>query len=299
MLIGIYIFLFFGLVSSINLPSNKGWFKGNNRVDNQLQGVGFDRDGANSTKTNNILTLFMSHTYSVNFDNSNSNSNNNIRQDEPKEFYVRQVPGDGSCLFHAVATCIKFVASNDNKKLYNTLVFDNNMKKISLKLRQIAVDVLSNLENITLYMENNETINNKELLIQVADYYNSTTDDYCSQMLKKTTWGGGPEIVAISNYIKRPIYVYELCSNHKSHGNFKFKICAKFGCPVFDKKIPLYILCADGRFPNIKLGEEKSTGDHFLALFPVDKIQKCLDGKNDDYVDHDEVIEDIINRNMK
>lgn len=297
MLIGIYVFVLFGLVASINLPSNKGWFKGSNRVDNQFQGARFDGVSANYTSTNDILTLFMPHTYSVNFDNNYNDSN--IRQDEPKEFYVRQVPGDGSCLFHALATCIKFVASNDRKKLYNNLVFDNNMKQISLKLRQIAVDVLNNLENITLYMENNETIKNKELLIQVADYYNATTEDYCLQMLKKTTWGGGPEIVAISNYIKRPIYVYELCSKEKSYGNFKFKICAKFGCPVFDKKSPLYILCADGRFPNIKLGGEKSTGDHFLALFPVDKIQKSLEGRDDDCVDHDRVIEEIINKNMK
>jgi hypothetical protein len=292
MLTGLYVFVLLGIAASINLPSNKGWFKGSSRNDYQLKPV--DCGNNNSTFVNNILTLFMPATYSVIFDDDDD-----VKHDEPKEFYVRQVPGDGSCLFHAVATCIKFVASNDNIKLYNNLIFDNNMKRISFSLRKIAVDVLNNTKNITLYMENNETIYNKELLVQVADYYNSTTDDYCTQMLKKTTWGGGPEIVAISNYIKRPIYVYELCSKHKNNGNFKFKICAKFGCPIFDKKNPLYILCADGRFPNIKLGEEKSTGDHFLALFPVEKIQKCLDGGEVGYADSDQVIEEIIDKHTK
>jgi len=292
MLAGLCVFVLIGLATSVNLPSNKGWFKGSNRLDNNLQD-GYDGINTNSTIMNSILTLFMPLTYGVNVDVADDSSSNMV-QDEPREFYVRQVPGDGSCLFHAMATCIKFIASTGSKQLYNDLLFDSKMKKISSKLRQIAVGVLSNLENITLYMENNETINNKELLVQVADYYNSTTDDYCLQMLKKKTWGGGPEIVAISNYIKRPIYVYELCSKHKNHGNFKLKICAKFGCPIFDKKNPLYILCADGRFPNIKLGEEKSSGDHFLALFPVEKVQKCLEGREGGYTNDDQVIEEII-----
>jgi hypothetical protein len=116
MLTGLYVFVLLGIAASINLPSNKGWFKGSSRNDYQLKPV--DCGNNNSTFVNNILTLFMPATYSVIFDDDDD-----VKHDEPKEFYVRQVPGDGSCLFHAVATCIKFVASNDNIKLYNNLIF--------------------------------------------------------------------------------------------------------------------------------------------------------------------------------
>ena len=84
-------------------------------------------------------------------------------------------------------------------------------------------------------------------------------------MLKKSTWGGGPEIVALCNYMKRPIHVYELClGSNKTEKSFKLKVCARFGSPAYKKCSPLYILCADGRFPDIKPGQQKPLGISFI-----------------------------------
>ena len=208
----------------------------------------------------------------------------------PKEFYIRQVPGDGACLFNALASSIVYKISREH------FVFEKNMEMISAHLRELAVKVLSS-ENTSFHMEKGEYVNSSELLAMTAEHYKTTAEKYCREMLKRTTWGGGPEIVALCNYMKRPIHVYELCiGSNKGEKKFKLKICARFGSPAYKKKSPLYILCADGRFPNVKPGQQKPLGDHFLALFPkhaIDAKSKnsydCFD-LDDNFVDVDKVL---------
>lgn len=200
-------------------------------------------------------------------DNNNDKDNNEIdlcTKHLPRKFLVRQVPGDGSCLFNAIAISI---SHEFTKKHFE---FDKNMKKMSMKLRKLAVEVLLN-PNEKLHMEGDECITSNDLLDLIASHYNTSGEEYCNNMLKEKTWGGGPEIVAISNRMRRPIHVYELVAEGiKRH--FEFKMCAQFGSPTYDNKPPIYILCADGRFPYIIPGFQKKQGDHFLALFPVDDI---------------------------
>ena len=161
------------------------------------------------------------------------------------------------------------------------------MKKMSMKLRKLAVEVLLN-PNEKLYMEGDECIASSDLLDLIASHYNTSGEEYCNNMLKEKTWGGGPEIVAISNRMKRPIHVYELVAEGLKR-NFEFKICAQFGSPTYDDKVPLYILCADGRFPYIIPGFHKKQGDHFLALFPVpDTLDKKTENtKKHHYLESD------------
>ena len=83
------------------------------------------------------------------------------------------------------------------------------------------------------------------------------------------------EIIAISNYLQCPIHVYELCQSGKK---FALQPKALFGSPTFDDKAPLYILSADGRFPDIAPGDQKENGDHFLALYPC----PCRESKPED-----------------
>jgi hypothetical protein len=87
------------------------------------------------------------------------------------------------------------------------------------------------------------------------------------------TWGGGPEIVALSNYLCMPVHVYELVSEGWRWlplcSSFRLRPCALFGSPAFDKQPPLCILCCDGRYPHIFPGQQRQVGDHFLALFPM------------------------------
>eukprot|EP01041_Mallomonas_annulata_P003735 gene3735-7418_t len=195
-------------------------------------------------------------------------------QGNGQKFVVRQVPGDGACLFHALAVCIRYNQCRLHKD------FDATMKRISDFLREVAVDVLMN-GNETLVMEDGENTTSSELLKIVADHYNMTSSAYCKQMRHSRTWGGGPEIVAICNYLQRPIHVYELGVRSFLRKSFELKLCARFGTPNFNQKCPLYILCADGRFPDLKPGSQKKQGDHFLALYPLDSNNRHSNSHKD------------------
>jgi hypothetical protein len=136
----------------------------------------------------------------------------------------------------------------------------------------MAVEILRG--NHTLHLENQEKMSSKELLELVGDFYQISPQEYCSQMLDPKTWGGGPEIVALCNHFQCPIHVYQLRSQgcfFPLRKTFSLELCAKFGAPSFSSKNPLHILSVDGRFPNIKPGQQKQPGDHFMALFPEKK----------------------------
>ena len=203
----------------------------------------------------------------------------------PRRFICRNVPGYGSCLFYALAACI----THERCKFHIEFTC-KNMKEYAINLRRKAVEILnSGNEERELYLEDeSETISAKELLEIVANHSNTTPEEYCKEMLLSTTWGSGSEIVALCHHFKRPIHVYELdkpkpskiryllsCilpfipSYSSSPPVFKLKLQAGFGSKVYDQKEPLYILCADGRFPDILPGKQKDIGDHFLALFPL------------------------------
>jgi OTU-like cysteine protease len=197
-------------------------------------------------------------------------------KDSPIKFCVRQVPGDGGCLFHSLAASILY-----RKDKTHPDYFTSRLRDISSKLRQLSVKVLRTAKDECFFLEGEESMAASQLLEMAAMNYNMTSDEYLSQMIQPSTWGGGPEIVALANHFKRPIHVYEL----ESQGmlwmkRFQLKMCARFGSPAFDRKHPLTILCADGRFPNIRPGQQREPGDHFLALFRTDEVPFHKDSLN-------------------
>lgn len=189
-----------------------------------------------------------------------------VKGDDQLAFRVRQVPGDGGCLFHAISACVSYSQTNAHVE------FDWRLRNLSHKLRHLAVSILKG--NQTLVVESGESVDSCGLLEMVADHYNMTADQYCEQMAHPRTWGGGPEIVALSNHFRCPIHVYQLgvsCGLFQKTA-FCFEPCAKFGryatdavlicssyrchslhhlpmrySPRFDDKSPIYLLCADGR----------------------------------------------------
>ena len=149
-----------------------------------------------------------------------------------------------------------------------------------------------------LVLQGHESVPSRELVEAAARQYGLTRHEYCRDMLQESVWGGGPEIVALANVLRRPIHVYELrvvdpanqdsetdddlleyslsgssYSSSSSSPQFCLRRMACFGSPKFDyggRRRALHILSADSRFPDIVPGKQLSDGNHFLAVFPID-----------------------------
>jgi OTU-like cysteine protease len=194
---------------------------------------------------------------------------------------IRQVPGDGSCLFHSLSLCLRHAVNGTH---WNMDCDINELFTFSNSLRQMAVDCLLEGQQRKLFVQGNEWLPAQELADIAAQQYGLTGAEYCAAMRDETTWGGGPEIVALSNVLRRPIHVYELCvvNNNKSHNNkgtatataFGLRRMACFGSPRYDHASALHVLSADSRFPDLAPGKQNVVGNHFLAVFPVRRTKK-------------------------
>jgi hypothetical protein len=210
---------------------------------------------------------------------------------------IRQVPGDGNCLFHSISTCYAHAVNGTHIDLKSP----KTMKWLyqhSTKLRQLAVDCLEERDGRKLlFLHGNEYLRAQDLVEAAASQYGISGEEYCRLMRQDSYWGGGPEIVALCNVLQRPIHVYELfvppkgrslsCFISRRHSkkqnidrgvnlnedpeaatDFVLRRMACFGSPKFDRNAPLHILSADSRFPDIAPGKQLSSGNHFLAIFP-------------------------------
>lgn len=244
---------------------------------------------------------------------------------------IRQVPGDGNCLFHSLSTALSWVEDRThldfdesfkgNKKVANNVRKRKHGQKDrenldlftrSSILRQLSVDALNpkmSVDSSThnpkgrrpfrrkklkpLFLQGSEFLRHEELLEVACSQYDLTADEYCESMRKSGVWGGGPEIVALCNYLRRPIHVYELMAVQPTiqRGNgrqndeksieskikkpeFRLRRMALFGSPKFDNREPLHILSADCRFPDIEPGQQAAAGNHFMAMFVEKRADK-------------------------
>jgi hypothetical protein len=175
-----------------------------------------------------------------------------------------------------------------------------------------------------LFIQGNEYMSTSQLLLTASAQYGITPEEYCSLMEQDSYWGGGPEIVALCNVLRRPIHVYELVAASAGGGgggnaipddgddnddddnrgktwggmsrwgggggggrrrtidkvpdrliNEKFLLrrMATFGSPKYDSNVPVHILSADSRFPDISPEMMKENGNHFMAIFPVNALR--------------------------
>ena len=87
----------------------------------------------------------------------------------------------------------------------------HELRSLSLSLRNSAVDVLANSNNINgrrkLFLQGDEYLEAHELLNAAAAQFDLDGREYCELMRKESYWGGGPEIVALCNYLQRPIHM--------------------------------------------------------------------------------------------
>jgi hypothetical protein len=176
---------------------------------------------------------------------------------------IRQVPGDGNCLFHSISTCYAHAINGTHLDLTDPVNLQW-LYQSSARLREQAVDCLGQQHNI-LFLQGHEYLKAHDLVQAAASQYGISGEEYCQLMRQDSYWGGGPEIVALCNVLQRPIHVYELASEKN---RFVLRRMACFGSPKFDRKEALHILSADSRFPDLTPGRQLTSGNHFLALFP-------------------------------
>ena len=58
-------------------------------------------------------------------------------------------------------------------------------------------------------MGDSEYMKASQLLEMAAEQAACAKDEYCAKLRDPRAWGGGPEIVALSNALSRPIHIYE------------------------------------------------------------------------------------------
>ena len=181
-------------------------------------------------------------------DSSSSSLKSNNKIDNLNEpVIIRQVPGDGCCLFHAVA--ISLIAIQERRHLrMDDVTSLRELKIMSRSLRRMAVrclrscnsDLRNNDNNNSailssdddkssvsianqkkryrrLFIQGCETMATNQLLNDVSIQYGITPEEYCNLMEQDSYWGGGPEIVALCNLLEIPIHVYELVPTTKHH----------------------------------------------------------------------------------
>lgn len=110
----------------------------------------------------------------------------------PFRMLCRNVPGDGACLFNALAACLTYNGCRRH------LDFDEKLVRLASTLRVTAVRALRQ-ENITLILDEGDDgelnqITTTELLRLASEQANSTGEEYCARMLKPNAWGGGENI---------------------------------------------------------------------------------------------------------
>ena len=154
---------------------------------------------------------------------------------------IRQVPGNGSCLFHAIAACVLHhnslmsLGPNASKSNANINKTEKNANKLcmsqkahppmskvlalSSELRKRAVDFLrQEIENKTaLLLQNDELIPASILVETAAEQYGLTAKEYLNDMCQEGVWGGGPEITALANSMERQIILLEPVDRSTMH----------------------------------------------------------------------------------
>ena len=209
---------------------------------------------------------------------------------------IRQVPGDGNCLFHSISVAWAHATNGTHLEMRSPDTMEW-LYRHSAKLRQLAVDCLEEQRKL-LFLQGHEYLKATDLVEAAAAQYGISGSEYCDLMRQESYWGGGPEIVALCNVLQRPIHVYELhvpedennaelmhgkdkrkkryrhrmgyrnSPINSSSSSFVLRRMACFGSPKFDRAPALHILSADSRFPDVKPGEQLESGNHFLAIFP-------------------------------
>lgn len=141
-------------------------------------------------------------------DKAGSDDDNNNAQ----FFTMRNVPGQGDCMFLAVALAtLSSVGLGGNHEL---------LRAISRETREVVARVLESPGN--LLIEGNRLVSTQKLLQSAAAQEGLHPKKYLRLLRKEGAegglHGGGPELTVLANVLRRPISIYELVSNDDTFG---------------------------------------------------------------------------------
>ena len=142
------------------------------------------------------------------------------------EFGLRNVPGDGDCMFLAVA-----LATATSMGLGAN---DALLRTIAAETRAVVAQVLGAPEG-NLHIEKQRIVRAADLLSSAAKQEGLLEAEYLDQLRQGHLQGGGPELTVLANVLRRPISIYELDLGHNSHvkecssDRFPIKLAGSFG----------------------------------------------------------------------
>lgn len=117
------------------------------------------------------------------------------------EFTLKNVPGDGDCMFLAVALATSTsMGLGGNNALLNAVADET---------REVVAQVLSTPQG-HLHVNGKRIVRVRDLLKSAAMNENVSMETYIKLLRNGTLQGGGPELTVLSNVLRRPISIYEL-----------------------------------------------------------------------------------------
>ena len=120
------------------------------------------------------------------------------------------------------------------------------------------------------------------MLEMAAEQAACAKDEYCAKLRDLRARGGGPEIVALSNALSRPIHIYEPsgpadapCARKSLRGaadsanapRWCVQCTPSSARPWSRRHPPIHVLSCDSRFPHLQPEQQLEQGNHFLLLF--------------------------------
>ncbi|KAL3809705.1 hypothetical protein ACHAXA_009399 [Cyclostephanos tholiformis] len=127
-------------------------------------------------------------------------------------FVVRNVPGNGDCLFHAVLGSV-FVSMG---MINPDSAYSDAVHSMVLEMRQVVANFLSSPEG-TLYVNNRprkRIVRCRDLLSSAAMAEGMSSEEYLARLRLPGRdgglYGGGPELTVLSNILRRPISIFHL-----------------------------------------------------------------------------------------
>lgn len=97
---------------------------------------------------------------------------------------IRQVPGDGNCLFHSLSLCLQYSLNGTHWDMSNRL---DELYDQSRSLRAKAVACLRQ-NNRRLFLQGRESLRAIDLVTAAAQQYDLTPEEYCATMEEDCVW---------------------------------------------------------------------------------------------------------------